>query len=272
VRVAHHHGCRLSYDLCGDDPSLPCLLLIRGFGRSSRYWGPLLPRLEPYLRLLLVDNRGAGRSGATRPPYTTRQLADDLAAVLDAAAIARAHVFGMSLGGMIAQELALAHPERVDRLVLGCTTPGGPRARRTPPRAQLAMLRAALGRPDALFALLLSHSTRRAHPDLLDRWRVLDRTERLPLRGVLGQAAAALRHDALARLSALRHPTLVLTGDDDEVVPPHNSRLLAGAIPGATLAILAGARHDFPADRPVETAHHLLRFLIPHAGDPELVA
>src|SRR5215467_3247868 len=132
MSYAERGGCRIYFELRGDGQS-PLLVMIRGLARSSSYWGPLLPRLAPHLRLLLVDNRGVGRSDATRGRYTTRQLADDVAAVMDAARVERAHVFGMSLGGMIAQELALAHGDRIDRLVLGCTTPGGSRARRPSP-------------------------------------------------------------------------------------------------------------------------------------------
>jgi pimeloyl-ACP methyl ester carboxylesterase len=188
-------------------------------------------------------------------------LADDIAAVMDAAAIERAHVFGMSLGGMIAQEFALAHGERVDRLVLGCTTPGGPRSVRPSMRATLSILAAVAGRHERLFTLLLSDACMAARPEIRDWWRELLRTEPTPLRGALGQLAAVRRHDAFDRLGAIGQPTLVLTGDDDQLIPPENSRLLAEALPNAKLSVIAGARHDFTTDRPEDSARAIVDFL-----------
>jgi len=257
---AERRRCRLHYELTGDE-GLPVLVLIRGLARSKSYWGALLPLLQPHLRLLLLDNRGVGRSDATWGSYTTRQLADDVAAVMDAAQLERAHVFGISLGGMIAQELALAHGERIDRLVLGCTTPGGRRARRTPALAQLGIVAAAFGRTDPLYGMLLSETTRRAHPEIREHWLALTRTEPVPLRGLLGQAAAALRHDVSERLADITHPTLVLTGDEDVIVSPENSRVLAAVIPNATLTVLRGARHDFTTDRADDAARAIVGFL-----------
>jgi 3-oxoadipate enol-lactonase len=257
---AERSGCRLHYELSGD-AALPVLVMIRGLARSMSYWGPLLPLLAPHVRLLLVDNRGVGLSGATRGPYTTRLLADDIAAVMDAAAIRRAHVFGMSLGGMIAQELALAHGERIDRLVLGCTSPGGPRATRPTLRVLSSMLASRLGRYDRLFGLLASDASMSARPEIRGWWLELARTEPTPMRGLFGQAVAARRHDAFDRLEGIRQPTLVLTGDADELISPENSRLLAAAIPNATLAFIEGARHDFTTDRPEESARAILGFL-----------
>lgn len=256
---AERNGCRLHFELTGER-GLPVLVLIRGLGRSQSYWGPLVPLLEPHLRLLLIDNRGVGRSDACGP-YSTRELAHDVVAVMNAACIDRAHVFGMSLGGMIAQQLALAHGERIDRLVLGCTTPGGPRALRSGGHAQLAMVEAAFGRPERLFNLLLSEESRRDSPGIVDRWLELSRREPVCLRGFLGQVTAALRHDAFDRLPEITQPTLVLSGDEDEIISPENSRLLAAAIPNSVLMLLRGARHDFTTDRPHEAARAIVEFL-----------
>jgi len=232
---AYRDTCGLYYELSGD-PAGPPLVLVRGLARSSRYWRPVLPHLAGF-RILLVDNRGVGKSDATPPPYSSRQLADDIVAVMDAAGIARAHVFGISLGGMIAQHLAIAHGDRVDRLVIGCSTPGGRHAH---------------------------------HPALAARWaqlRQLRELQRAPdddparARGVLGQLVAALRHDAFDRLGEILHPTLIVTGVDDAIIPPANSRLLAERIPNAQLVVLPGARHDFTTDQPVESGRAVVEFL-----------
>jgi len=231
---ARRARCRLYYEVLGD-PSLPALVLVRGLARSSRYWGALLPHLAPF-RIVLVDNRGVGRSDATLPPYSSRQLADDIAAVMDAAGLDRAHVFGMSLGGMIVQQLALAHPARVDRLVIGCSTPGGRHAHRASIRALLALRDA--HDVDRQLAILVSRAT----PELRDLWLAIAHDEPARWRGVLGQVAAGLRHE-------------------DIIIPPANSRLLAERIPNATLVMLPGARHDFTSDRPVESARAIVEFL-----------
>jgi len=258
---AHRARCRLYYEVSGD-PSLPALVLVRGLARSSRYWGALLPHLAQF-RIVLVDNRGVGRSDATLPPYSSRQLADDIAAVMDAAAIDRAHVFGMSLGGMIVQQLALAHGSRVDRLVIGCSTPGGKRAHKASIRS-LIQLRDSRD-VDRQVAILVSEPTARAHPEIREHWRQIADDEPARWRGVIGQVAAGLRHDVFDRLDEITHPTLVITGDDDVIIPPANSRLLAERIPNATLVVLPGARHDFTTDRPAESARAITAFLMEHA-------
>ncbi len=250
--------CRLFYELSGD-PALPTLVLVRGLARSSRYWEPLVPELGAF-RLLLLDNRGVGRSDAPWPPYSTRQLADDVAAVMDAAGVARAHVFGISLGGMIVQQLALRHPARIDRLVIGCSTPGGTHADRPALRVRLAQLRAARD-PERQLAALVSEATIRAHPELRAWWLALARSEPVGLRGVLGQLAAVRGHDVFDRLGEIAHPTLVITGDDDNIISPRDSQLLADHLPNARLLVLPGARHDFTTDRPAETGHALVDFL-----------
>src|SRR5213075_783205 len=144
----------------------------------SRPGPDLLPTRQ---RLLVIDNRGVGKSDATWPPYSTARLADDVAAVMDHAGVARAHVFGMSLGGMIAQQLALRHPQRIDRLILGCTTPGGRSAHPTPVRSQRALVRAAFGDDEPVTALLLARPTAELRAWLSG----LRRTETTHLRGFL---------------------------------------------------------------------------------------
>jgi pimeloyl-ACP methyl ester carboxylesterase len=255
-------GCRIYYELTGD-VGAPPLVLVRGLGRSSRYWGPVLPELAGF-RLLLVDNRGVGRSDVTRPPYSTRQLADDVVAAMDAAGFARAHLFGMSLGGMIAQQLVLAYPERVDRLVLGCTTPGGSRSHRVDTWTRFNQLRVAISPGDRVGRILprlVSRASLRARPEIEAAWRELARTEPMALRGLVGQLAAVRGHDVFLRLAEIQSRALVITGDDDDVIPYANSRLLADHLPDAKLEILVGARHDFTTDRPVEAGRMIREFL-----------
>ena len=142
--LAQTDGAQLHYEIAGKgDP----VLLIMGLGMASTAWWRTVPVLAKRLRVITFDNRGAGRSDAPRGPYTLRQLAADAVAVLDAAGEERAHVYGFSLGGMIAQELALRHPERVSKLVLGATTPGG-RHHELPDKDTLGFLERRTKMPD----------------------------------------------------------------------------------------------------------------------------
>lgn len=254
----------LYYELRGD-AGAPPLLLIRGLARTHEHWLELTPLLARSFRLVLLDNRGVGRSSVPRPPYSTAQMADDAARVLDAAGLERAHVFGVSLGGMIAQELALRHPARVERLVLGCTTAGRRAGHPVSLRAALTLLGALRFDAERAVAhtapLVASPAFLARRPDIIETWQRLAR-ERPPTRaGVLGQLLAAGAHDTVARLGRVRAPTLVLTGDADRLISPENSRYLARAIPGARLELLPGAGHDFTTERPAESTALLEGFL-----------
>jgi 3-oxoadipate enol-lactonase len=262
---AIHRGCRLFWERDGR-PGAPTLLLVRGLSRSSRYWGELRRKLAQSFHLLVTDNRGVGQSDAPWPPYSTPLLADDLAAILDAAGVGRAHVFGISLGGMIVQELAIRHPARVERLILGCTTPGGPHSVRFPGSTVLALLRAAITPVDrgtrSIAPWILSEETLRLRPEIIEEWIAIARSEPRRRRGFIGQLLAAGRHDAWSRLPSITAPTLVVTGDADRLIHPGNSRLLAERIPGARLHTIVSAGHDFPTDRPDETARVITEFLL----------
>jgi pimeloyl-ACP methyl ester carboxylesterase len=266
---AHSRGCRIYYTVIGE-PGLPTLTLVRGLARSARYWGPLLPHLEEHFRVVLLDNRGVGRSDAPPPPYSTARMAADVAAVLDDAAVERTHVFGMSLGGMIAQQVALLYADRVERLVLGCTTHGGRRATRNSWRSALAILRASRMPPrEAAYFMaphLISTEAMEAHPERIEEWAEFAESDPASVLGLMGQASAALRHDTESRLGNIAAPTLVLSGDDDRLIPVRNSELLADKIPGAELRLLPGAGHDFTTDRPRVAATVVKEFLLSRAG------
>ena len=137
-------GVRIAWERHGEGPPL---LLIHGLGYARWGWEPVLPELAERFDVILFDNRGIGESDAPPGPYTVAEMAGDAVRVLDEAGVERAHVVGTSLGGMIAQELALSHPERVDRLVLACTTPGGPNAHPMPQATVALMAEAATLEP-----------------------------------------------------------------------------------------------------------------------------
>ena len=183
-----------------------------------------------------------------------RAMAGDVMAVLDAADIDRAHVVGTSLGGMVAQELAVASPERVDRLVLACTTPGGEEAFPRPERTLRLMAEAPALAPDIALRRFvenaLAERTVAEHPELV-QWIYEKRREFPPDPvGWHAQAAAGASHDAYSRLRRIQAPTLVLHGTEDGVVDPRNAEILEREIPGARRVMFEGGGHLFFWEEP----------------------
>ena len=238
---------RIFFELRGNEQG-PALVLVRGLARNSLHWGPVLERLEQSHLLVLLDNRGVGRSDPSRWPFLVPHLADDVIAVLNAAQIARAHVLGTSLGGMVAMRFAIDHGGRLDRLVLVSTTAGGRGA--APPRlsAFAAMARARLGplrdalAVDARFVLGPTYAA--AHPEVIDGWYDIACQYPVDARAAVLQAIAARLHDASGELGAIRAPTLVVSCRDDRLVPSENSQRLARDIAGAELLLLEGDSHE----------------------------
>ncbi|MBL8114915.1 MAG: alpha/beta fold hydrolase [Acidobacteria bacterium] len=257
---------RIHYAVLGE-PGAPPLLLIMGMSFSSRAWDALPGRLAGRFRVILFDNAGTGRSDPPSDALSMATMAADAVAVLDAEGIACSHVFGISMGGMIALHLVLRHPERVAALVLGATFAGWRRSLKPTLRTQMDLLvgnaRARRGRGLGPLASVLVSRDFLAAPEggLAAFASFLSRAEPATPRIVLRQLGAILRHDTDSRLATIAKPTLVITGDADRLVPPGNSAKLARSIPGSRLVELPGAGHCFPLERPDESARHLLEFL-----------
>jgi len=255
-------GFRMYYEEHGS--GFP-LLLINGLGSDHLEWPHQLPAFEARFRVLVFDNRGTGSTDVPPGPYTTAQMADDAAALLGALGIPRAHVLGVSLGGMIAQEVALRHPDRVDGLVLGCTGPGGVLSIRPSPEAMAAFALAKGEDPEAelrrMLPFLYTDACIRERPVEIEGFvrRRLDHPT--PPEGYLAQLSAAVTHDASSRLGKIRSRTLVITGDADRLVNWENSLRLAGRIPGAVLVVLPGAPHRLFAETAEAFNREVLRFL-----------
>jgi 3-oxoadipate enol-lactonase len=232
------------------------LLLIQGLGYARWGWEPVVEPLSRSFEVLIFDNRGIGESEVPPGPYTIAEMAADAVQVLDEAGVERAHVVGTSLGGMIAQELALSRPERVSKLVLACTTPGGADAYPMPQRTVDLMLARATLREFTENAL-----TPAVLPDVVDR--ILAHRERTDqgYDAWAAQAAAGAGFDASGRLGALEAPTLVQHGDGDVVVDPRNGQLLAELIPGARLSVYEGGGHLFFWQEPERFVRELEEFL-----------
>jgi len=241
----------LPFESTGDGPPV---LLIMGLGLPGDAWWRTVPVLARACRVITFDNRGAGRAEPVAGPLKIAGMAADAVAVLDAAGVERAHVYGMSMGGMIAQELALGFTERVGSLVLGATSAGGALA--TPPDpATLAFLARRATMPDeegrwASVPYVYSERTRGSGGARIGEDFARRRGHAFQPAGYRAQLAAAVGHDAAARLGAIAVPTLVVHGAEDRMVPPANGRALAATIPGARLLEVEDAAHLYTTDEP----------------------
>ena len=257
-RTAVNGGVRIAYDVRGGGEPL---LLIHGLGYARWGWEPVLDALAERFCVIQFDNRGVGASDAPPGPYTVVQLADDAAAVLDDARIDRAHVVGTSLGGMVAQELALRAPERVDRLVLACTTPGVAGHPMPAQTVRLLLEAPLLPAAERLRRLVENALAEPADPELVER--ILAHRLAAPPDPVAwqAQAAAGATFDGLQRIGGIEAPTLVLQGTADVVVDPRNASLLATRIPGARVTLFEGTGHLFFWEEPERFVQVVSEFL-----------
>jgi len=243
----------------------PPLLLIHGLGYARWGWEPVLPGLAERFDIVLFDNRGIGESDAPPGPYSVVEMAADAVQVLDEAGIERAHVVGTSLGGMIAQELALTHAERVDRLVLACTTPGGPKAHPMPQVTVALMAEAATLEPAVALRRFIENALApasvAAHPELVDRIMAHRLATAQQPAAWAAQASAGATFDAYDRLGALAAPTLVQHGGEDVVVDPQNADLLVELLPDARIERFSGTGHLFFWEEPERFVASVSAFL-----------
>jgi pimeloyl-ACP methyl ester carboxylesterase len=234
---ADNDGVRLAYDESGrGDP----LLFVQGLGYDRSGFGPLPRLLAADFRVVVFDNRGVGESDVPEGPYSVAQLAADAIAVMDAAGFESAHVLGVSLGGFIAQELALSYPGRVRKLVLCSTAPGSVApSYPMPERGMEAFAKFPTMEREAGLRLMVENSLGdhgvRERPELVEeiyRYRL----ERAPsIAGWQAQAYAGATFDAYERIPGIAAPTLVIQGGADTVIDPRNADLLAERIPDARL-------------------------------------
>ncbi len=252
-------GLKLRYEIRGaGDP----VALIMGFSGSGRSWGePFLALMAARFRIFMIDNRGTGESDKPDRPWKLTDMADDIACVLDHAGVAASHVYGISMGGMIAQEYALAYPSRVKGLVLGCTNCGAahsiaanpeniaklmPQPGMNPLDAAKLAFSVACGK-----AFLNSEAGQRT---LAERMMESANYPITPAHTYLRQAEAIGGFDTFARLGDIKSPAMIIHGDDDNIVPVGNAEILHKGIAGSKLKILSGAGHMFFWERPEDSA------------------
>lgn len=244
----------------------PPVLLIMGLSFTHEMWFRTLPALVGY-RAILFDNRGMGRSSIPSGPYSIRQMARDAQAVLRAAGVNSAHILGASMGGMIAQELALLYPESVHSLVLACTSFSGmfgkwPDFRRTPRWSPWTKVTSE-EREYSLRHLLHADSAPmdRIEEDIRIRL-ACNRSQK----GFFYQFAGILMWNAYTRLPKINAPTLVIHGDQDRLIPPVNGRIVAERIPGARFELVHDAGHILTTDQPELCQNLLMQFLAEQAA------
>lgn len=249
------------YELHGDGQPL---LLIRGLGSTCDGFAAQVEGLAPHFRVISFDNRCVGRTEQPQQPFTIADMADDTAALLDALEVESAHVFGVSLGGMIAQELVLRHPGKVRRLALGCTHAGPRTASRAPEWAmQIFNESRDMPRPEALrhsIPLLFAKKTVDDNPELVEEALRVMAYNNQPKSSYLLQLGAVMMHDTFDRLPHINHTTLVLTGTEDTLVDAGNSRLIADRIPGARLIEFPETGHVFFTEKPDDVNQELIGF------------
>jgi len=242
----------LNYDLHGKGEPL---LMIMGLGASSAAWDPeLVEDLARSFRVITFDNRGTGQSDKPDAPYSIEMFADDAAGLLTKLDVPRAHIFGVSMGGMIAQEFALRHPAHLGSLTLGCTAAGGAHSI-PPPLESLKILtapREGLAPDDVIRrGWPLLYSTKYIAENRATLEAAIPRLLKFPIPpfAFQRQLEATYTFTTFDRIPQIKAPTLVITGADDVLIPAKNSEIIAARIPGAKLHIIADAGHAFMLNR-----------------------
>jgi 3-oxoadipate enol-lactonase len=257
VTLARVGEIELDFERSGSGPPL---LAIMGMSGTALSWGePFLERLRQDHEVIVYDHRGVGSSTHLTGSVTIAQMAEDAAGLLAALEIESADILGISMGGMIAQELALKHPDRVRTLTLGCTYCGGEGSSLAGPDVAQRLAEAMMS-GDRERALRVGWEVNVSPTYAVDEqaWNAyheiaLQRAVAVPV--VMAQAQACMAHDTNARLDTLETPTLVIHGTEDQMIPVANAHLIAERIPGARLEILDGVGHLFfweQADRAAE--------------------
>jgi 3-oxoadipate enol-lactonase len=264
--VAKGGEINLSYKVSGKGQPL---ILINGFGGTQNALFAVVRAFAKHYRVVTFDNRGSGGSDKPTGLYSVRTMAGDTIGLMDFLGIEKAHLVGMSMGGMIAQEIAIDHPQRLDKLVLCSTSAGGQ------PFQELWFDLIEASNPgwnrsesdlaEVDLRKLIGAGTPRLFNRPFNRLVIATLASlmlRLRMTGVpVGQLEAMMSHDALDRLDKIQAPTLILAGSKDELMPPHSGETLASHIRSAKLVIIEGGAHAWQGDMPGRFNREVLSFL-----------
>ncbi len=256
-------GIEMAYNIDGEGEPV---LLIGGFTMVKESWELQVVELAKRFRVITFDNRGVGETTVPTEPFTIDEMAADTVGLMDALSIDSAHIFGVSMGGLIAQVLALDHPDRVGKVALGCTTHGGRRA--VQPSREVMEVLAKAADP----SIEVEKSVRIRLPTIFSERFIREEPERLEEfvrfsvqywptpQGAAGQMGALSVFNVRRRLGEIRCPVLAITGAEDRMMPPENARLLAEGIEGAAHYLVADAGHSFFLEKPDEVNRVLIDF------------
>lgn len=260
--IAKTENLDIYYEIIGKGQPL---VMIRGVGSNVDHWYEQVPVLSQKYQLLIFDNRGIARSSDPGGAFSTKDMAADTIALMEALGIKKAHVLGYSMGGMIAQELALAHPEKINGLILVATDCGGSlRIKARPEYSGLFSEMIRLGTPEAktaAAACLFAKQTFETRPDIIQRYAEVSLRFPASQKTLERQWEAITRHDASGRLKNITAPTLAITGSEDVLIPPENSRVLAERIPNARLRFIDDGGHLFVVEQPQQFNDAVIGFL-----------
>jgi pimeloyl-ACP methyl ester carboxylesterase len=260
--IARVNDIDIYFEIHGSGPPL---VLIMGLRRNAEWWYRQISELSKHFTIIAFDNRGAGRSDKPEIEYSIRLFADDTAELMNFLEMPKAHILGISMGGYIAQELAINHPDKVNGLILGCTSSGGRRAvimseeRMEKFTANKGLTPEQILRKD--MDLYFSNRFIREHPEWIAEFVNISLLYYQPADAFFRQLNACLNHDTVDRVSQISSPTLIMTGDDDHLVPSENSLILKELMPEADLELLAGCRHCFFMEESEKFNRSVVRFL-----------
>jgi len=242
------------------------LILIGGFTMVKEAWGLQVADLAKHFRIITFDNRGVGETTVPSEPFTIADMAADTVGLMNAVGMDSANIFGVSMGGLIAQVLALDYSDRVKKVALGCTTHGGRHA--VQPEKEVMETLAKAGDPNITvdeairlrLPIIFTERFMREEPERLEEFFRLSKRYWPTPQGAAGQMGALSVFNVKRRLGEISCPVLVITGIDDRMMPSDNSRLLAEGIPGAELHMVQDAGHSFFFEKPDEANRALIDF------------
>jgi pimeloyl-ACP methyl ester carboxylesterase len=261
---AELEGITLYYETYGDGNDRT-IILINGLGSDHREWLYQIPAFKDHFRVIVFDNRGTGISDVPEGPYTTDDMAKDAVSLLRFLGTEKSHVLGVSMGGFIAQKVAILYPHIVDRLVLACTAMGGEKSIKPDPDALAAFASYDENDPEGSLRRVLPYLYTKefiesGDPEI-ERFIRFALTKRQSREGYMNQMAAISTHSSYDDLKRIEAETLVITGTADRLIPPENSEILAREIKRSKLRLIEGAPHRLFAERREEFNRAVLEFL-----------
>ena len=265
--VAKVKDVNLYYEVHGEGEPL---VLIMSYGFRSRHWFAIYDKLARAHRVIIFDNRGTGLSDKPDIPYTARMMADDVLGLMDVLGIKSTSLFGVSMGGMIAQEFAITYPQRLENLILGATSCGGQHALPIPQETVAFMFnpaRAAMTEEEKArdtIPWLWNKEFIDSHPEVVERFVATSIEYPTTPATLSNQAHLLLTFESYERLKNIKAPTLIITGNKDRIMPPGNSQILVKKIEGAELEMIENAGHGFITDSTEHASKVILDFLHNH--------